>query len=126
MTIGEELARLRSAHLGCHSVLFADLSTGMVLAASTAQKTAQEKLDFLCQQARACFLVSGTEGSADAPPLPFVPITVWRADANGLYCFVKAPAPAQEALCIAASADVALDCLCADAGKLLALIAAEG
>ena len=127
VTIGKELADLRAGYPGCHSVIFADLSTGMVLASSTAEKTTQEKLDALCKAARQSLMGAETcalfalvsENNAVNPTV------AWHADCHGANCYIKLPAPAGEAICIETDADMPLDRLCEDALNLLSRIAGE-
>lgn len=52
MAVQDRLNGLRTRFRGCQIVAFADLSTGMVFAASTAEKVAQERLDALCKDAK--------------------------------------------------------------------------
>ena len=127
VTIGKELADLRAGYPGCHAVVFADLSTGMVLASGTTEKTTQERLDALCQAGHFCLTGSTTcvmnEGLlVDGGQLPKI---AWQADRFGTRCFVKVPDPAAEALCIVASDDTPLDHLTADAIELLSRIAGD-
>ncbi|MEM9576640.1 MAG: hypothetical protein AAF999_06470 [Pseudomonadota bacterium] len=127
MTIVKELAALRAGYPGCLAIVFADLTTSMVLASNTAEKTTQEKLDALCEAAQECLLgaeaagLSGLLEDAGAA----TPTMVWRAVPDGMRCYLKLPAPAGEALCIALRHDVPIDRLSADAAALLSRIAGD-
>lgn len=127
VTIGKELADLRAGYPGCHSVIFADLSTGMVLASSTSEKTTQEKLDALCEAARVCLMgtLNTTMRDALSQRLAVPPTVAWHADDQGVRCYVKLPAPAEEAICIAADDGIPLNRLSEDASALLSRIAGE-
>ena len=128
MTIHEELADFRSGHPGCHAVVFADLSTGMVLAHSTENKTTQEKLDALCDTARKCLNAPFGEalaGAMDADPQG-KPQLAWHRDAEGLYCLIRAVHPAAEALCCLVKKDVSIERLSYDARAVLDRIVTEG
>jgi hypothetical protein len=128
VTICKELEDLRTGHPGCQSVILADLSTGMVLASSTAEKTTQEKLDDVCRRARDCL------GSQSLSPAPTglsdrdeeVATLAWHFDGAAVRCYIKAPAPAEEALCLVASPDAPLHDLCHEARQILLRITAEG
>lgn len=127
MTISEELANLRTGQPGCDAVVFADLSTGMVLAASTAERTTQEKLDALCNEARAYLTGSRvvTLSSKNDPESDLAPDAAWLADADGLRCFLLAPAPAKEAMCLVLSDAEILETFSAHARQVLLRITAE-
>lgn len=127
VTIGKELAELRAGYPGCNAVVFADLSTGMVLASDTQEKTTQERLDALCEAAHACLM--GRDSVNFCAPFfsqtRSAPCICWQSDASGVRCFVKLPEPAGEALCLVASPDENLEHLSKDAVSLLSRIAAE-
>lgn len=111
----------------CVVVAFADLSTGMVLAASTEEKTTQEKLDALCEEAfghlvgSASMAVATEFGSGDAP----WPRSLIIASERCLSCLLHAHPPAQEALCLILRDHEALEHVLKDAGALLDRIAAD-
>ncbi len=128
VTISEELAKFRAGFPGCRTVAFADLSTGMVLASDTSEKTTQERLDALCKRAMACLTNPETADFASAFGLDASaqPTLAWQAEPNEMHCFVKLPNPAAEALCCVASLDVAIDKLSTDAAYLLTRLASEG
>lgn len=128
MTINEELIAFRSQFPDCSVMIFADLSTGLVLAASTAVKTTQEKLDALCvegcdllmgQQARAVSAGFSTVGQSG------IDVAVC-ADLAGVKCFVRAPLPAHEMFCFVLGGNTAVEALLSDARGLLAHLVAEG
>lgn len=105
-------------------VVFADLSTGMVLAADTAERTTQEKLDAMCSAARFSLLgpsaqIAGKFLSSDMPDYALVP------DLSELQLFIRAAHPAQEALCVVAPIDVECDAVLAQARDLLSRVTAE-
>lgn len=125
--ISEELAAFRDRVPGCQVVLFADFSTGMVLASSTAEKTTQEKLDALCMQGRAALndplalslaaICDDTDGTAADFAM--------CADDLSVSCYLRAPAPAQEALCFSIDAPTLSDQVFEDASSLLRRISME-
>ena len=86
----------------CETVAFADLSTGMVLAADTRAKMAQEKLDILCEEAFQA--LAGRTSAAIAREFgESVEVSVSKCVVvtnSTVRVFVRAPEPAQEALCI--------------------------
>ncbi|MBM7067981.1 hypothetical protein [Actibacterium sp. 188UL27-1] len=55
VTVSDELDSLRSAFPDCQTVAFADLSSRMILKTSSAQKTPQELMDRLCEEAVSIF-----------------------------------------------------------------------
>lgn len=128
MTISDELAEFRAGFPGCRAVAFADLSTGMVLASSTSEKTTQEWLDALCERAQACLTGAETLDFAAAfgNDKTTQPTLAWQAGPDGLHCYVKLPHPAAEAMCCVMSMDVPLDKLSTDAAYLLTRLASEG
>ena len=127
VTIGEELMAFRDRFPDCVVVAFADLSTGMVLAASTQEKTTQEKLDALCEDAFAHLVGSASRavatelGLGDAP----WPRSLVTATETCLTCLLHAHPPAREALCLILRDYETLDCVLRDAGQLLDRIAAD-
>lgn len=128
VTMSEELAAFRNRMPGCSVVTFADLSTGMVLASSTAQKTAQERLDALCEAARDALTGEISKQiaqhfAADATEAPHVAV---QADAERITCFVRAAFPAQEALCCIVSARTPVDVLVKEAQSVLERWVVEG
>ena len=125
MTITEELAVFSDRFPDCFVVAFADLSTGMVLASHTTEKTTQEKLDALCVLGSACLSGAGaTSGLLDKNDGSA--LVAWHADEKAVYCFVKAPQPAAEALCLTVGPDVDLNRICSEAKFLLSALAREG
>ena len=127
MTIGDELMAFRDRFPDCVVVAFADLSTGMVLAASTEEKTTQEKLDALCEGAfghlvgRASMAVATELGAGEAP----WPRSLVTATETSLACLLHAHPPAQEALCLILRDYETLDRVLQDAGEMLDRIAAD-
>ncbi|WP_227268606.1 hypothetical protein [Roseobacter weihaiensis] len=127
MTIGEELAALRHRYPGCFVVAFADLSTGMVLAVSTLEKTAQEKLDALGRTAQSCLLGQGASAVAQVlgAGARNSPTMALQAGAHDIRCFLRAPAPAVEALCLVLTPEADLDRLLPDATEALLRLTVE-
>lgn len=127
VTIREELDVLRNRFAGCEIVAFADLSTGMVLASSTENKLAQEKLDALC--ADGSVALSGTAAKAvtngSGRTEPAVVNLAMCSKGTRISCFVRAPEPAEEALCFVFRPDSALDDVPRSAKEVLARIASE-
>jgi hypothetical protein len=99
----------------------------MVLASSTAEKTAQEQLDALCEAAHGCLMGrDATDFTAGLlSDVGAHPVAVWQAAAGGIRCFVKLAEPAGEALCCVADGNIDPDALCRDATALLSRIAVE-
>lgn len=127
VTTGEELAALRHRYPGCFVVVFADLSTGMVLAASTLEKTAQEKLDALGRAAHRCLLGQGASAVAQVLGVGARnrPAMALQAGADEVRCFLRAPAPAVEALCLVLTPEVDLERLLPDATEALLRLTLE-
>jgi hypothetical protein len=103
--ISEELYAFRERIPGCSVVLFADLSTGMVLASNSAEKIPQEKLDALCLDA--CDALKSVEAAAVAE-VAFgcqgaEPDVAFRTDGRLVKCFVRLPGQVEEALCFIVS-----------------------
>lgn len=123
--MSEELAALRDRVPGCSVVAFADLSTGMVLASSTAEKTTQERLDALCAAGRDMLKGDAArhmaEGFCEAAPRVAI-----HACAGNLNCFIQAPRPAEEALCCVVSPQTPLSELLDAAALLLQRTVSEG
>lgn len=99
--ISEQLAAFRERVPGCFVVVFADLSTGMVLASSSAEKMPQEKLDALCMDA--CDALKGVQTAAVAEAvfdkeMPAPDVAVQTAGET-IKCFVRPPEHVEEALC---------------------------
>lgn len=102
VSVGKELADFRKRFPACVIVAFADLSTGMVLASETRSKVTQEKLDALCEAA-----FQGLTGRVPTAILQEFSQdgqlslnTSVVAHREATQCFIRAPAPAQEALCL--------------------------
>ena len=110
VTIGEELDQFRRSFPECVIVSLADLSTGMVLAASTRSEQPQEVLDALCGEAVRAIargdtaLVARLFGASDSA----TPTTRILISSDDLRCFVAAEPPHQEALCMVFDSEVAL------------------
>jgi len=127
VTISDELAALRDRLTGCEVVAFADLSTGMVLASNTVEKLGQEKLDALCAEGSRALMgpaaraLSDASGLADDCSLSMA----MCGHAGSISCFVRAPQPAQEALCFVFQPDAALQEVSSAASEVLARIASE-
>ena len=125
--ISDELTALRDRFAGCTIVAFADLSTGMVFAADTENKTTQEKLDALCAAGKAALLgqtplavtSAFTPNHTEAPQIAIV------ANENGVQCFVRALAPAHEALCFVLNESISLEYLISEACNFLAQFSSE-
>ena len=96
----EKLDSLRTRFTGCSIVAFADLSTGLVFAASTREKTDQERLDALCHEARdvLCGPVAKTMAETGFPSRQ-EPMHAVSFGAGRLSLFVRTLSQPQEALC---------------------------
>lgn len=116
MAVQDRLDRLRARFPGCSVVAFADLSTGMIFAASTREKMAQERLDALCDTARA-FLCGALAQSVARDVLQSSDETMHAVafDAGSLTCVIRSQASPAEVLC----------CVC-DPGTPIAEVIAQG
>lgn len=121
------MAGLRDRLAGCQVVAFADLSTGMVFASSTAEKQTQERLDALCRAGRDAIVGAPAQQLAAAMSDTTVstPQIAIQGDADRLMCIVCAPHPVQEALCFLFSAEADLEPVPKAATAVLERISAE-
>lgn len=101
MKIGDRLEDFRTRFSECTIVAFADVSTRMVLAASTQSKTTQEALDRLCQ--RAVDRLNSEDASSIALALSEASpqITYALELANpAVECYVRSPLSEEEVVCL--------------------------
>ena len=120
MGIADQLAVMRDDFPQCRSVTFADLSSGLVLCASTQVKLRQERLDALCDRARA--LLSGPGAAAAAAVLGAAPDEAVLDEAGMLLVFVRSPVEPDEALCCECEPGIDLNAFTARAAHELASI----
>ena len=128
MSIGKELADFGERFPACVIVAFADLSTGMILASDTRTKVTQEKLDLLCEAA-----FQGVTGRVPTAILQefsqYGHLTISKnvvSQSGTTQGFIRAPAPAQEALCLVLDGECAPCDIMTAAEELLTQIMAEG
>lgn len=127
MAVRDRLDDLRSGFPGCSIVAFADLSTGMVFAASTREKTTQEKLDALCAKARSALsgpisarLADQVFQDGDAPSQAVI------FDTASMVCFLRSDTAANEALCLVCDHPAPVAAMMARGAEVLATLSAEG
>jgi hypothetical protein len=124
MKITEQLDGLRSQHPSCRIAAFADLSTGMVLAATSDVKTSQERLDALSANAKHALrgslaqTVTGTMMNRSSDRTGYV----MQICSSSVELFVEAPRDNDEALCLVCSSEADFDGLVSHARELLASI----
>lgn len=121
MNVAERLHGLRGEVPGCEALAFADLSTGLVLCASSGQKKPQEWFDRICQAAiealdgafarRASVVISDGRATGIGQAIQLVD--------GELRLFLRSEAVPSEALCCVCATDVAVDDLAARARVLL-------
>jgi hypothetical protein len=112
---------LRDEVPGCEALAFADLSTGLVLCASSGRKKPQEWFDQMCQAAielldgefarRASGLIAGDGATGARQAIQIVD--------RELRLFLRSEAVPNEALCCICATDVSVDHLAERARALL-------
>jgi hypothetical protein len=106
MGIAEQLNAMRRDHPSCRVATFADLSSGLVLFASTSRRLPQERLDALCARARA--ILNGSPARTAEALLDGPPGEAIVAEGDGLLVFVRSPTEPDEALICDCDPDVDL------------------
>lgn len=121
MKITEQLDGLRARFPACAIAAFADLSTGLVLAATTSTKVSQERLDTLCGSATNALRgpLFQTVASTIMNRASDTTSYVMQLSANSLDIFVEAPTQTDEALCLVCAHNVDVDGLVQHARDLL-------
>lgn len=121
MSVADRLNGLRDEVPGCEALAFADISTGLVLCASSEQKKPQEWFDQICQaamelldgefarQASGLISADGTTGARQA---------IQMVDGE-LRLFLRSESAPNEALCCVCATDVSVDDLAERARVLL-------
>lgn len=106
MKISDDLDALRSSVTGCHTVAYADISSGLVLSVSAARRRKQEEMDRLSARAREYL---------DAPVPPGLDPAATAIDLapDSTTVFLRSPAEPLEVLCCVGSSAM-------DVGQLLA------
>ena len=126
MTIADHLEGLRADMPSCAIVAYADLSTGLVLAASTAEKTSQERLDQLCACASDTLhgslyeTVANTVMNRRKDKVDYA----MNLTASVIEVYVGAQNDCDEALCLVCAPDVDIDDLVDRAKAVLSRIEA--
>lgn len=121
MGIADQLNALRGDVAGCRIAAFADLASGLVLAASADGRVPQERLDALCR--RATSVLSGTApaassllaGQVDRAMLP---------DGDGILVILRVPEEPDEALVFQCDRDIDLVAFTTRAARELAALGA--
>ncbi|PWE31393.1 hypothetical protein DDZ14_12830 [Maritimibacter sp. 55A14] len=112
MKIVDHLEELRRNFPECSTVAFGDISAGLVLSVSSAQRLPQERLDALCLTGKE--LLDGRTARSVGTALPpgAEPLQhALRMEGGGLEIFLRSPAVATDALCIVATPEVDIDAL---------------
>lgn len=119
MGIADQVNALRRAFPECRVATFADLASGLVLFTSSDARLPQERLDALCDRARA-LLDPGTDAAAAllGAPVRFVA----TPDADGTLVIVRAPEELNEALICHCDPDLDLAAFAARAARDLSLL----
>ncbi len=127
MTISQHLDKLRTRFPECDIAAYADLSTGMVLAATSATKVSQESLDTLCEAATDTLkgpLLQAVSSTATNRQNDNICHAV-RISRSAMEVFVKSNARAEEAMCLVCKHDVDVHEVTQHAQTLLDQIEAE-
>jgi hypothetical protein len=103
MGIAEQLNGVRRDFPGCRVAAFADLSSRVVLFASSDARLPQDRLDAFC--ARAGALLAGPAGQAGAALLGTPVERVLLPEADGIFVFVRSPDEPDEAVICQCDAD---------------------
>ncbi|MCV3273124.1 hypothetical protein [Roseobacter sinensis] len=101
MAVQDRLDDLRARFPGCRIVAFADLSTGLVFAASTAERVGQERLDALCADATQQLDSAATQAvSEHVFQTQLAPAGSISIGSQVVTCVVSLPDRGAEALCM--------------------------
>lgn len=120
MSVAEQLNSFRQSVSGCRVATFADLSSGLVLFSSSETRLPQERLDALCDRARA-LLVSGVPSGVDAALEGGVGSAVVPDD-RSLLVFVRSAADPNEAILCDCTAETDVHAVIAGAVAALAAL----
>jgi len=122
MGIADELTAIRRDFPGCRVATFVDLSSGIVLFASTEVRVPQERLDAFCR--RAAKLFSGPPGSV-ASALIGAPVhQAVVPEGEGVLVVLRSRDDPGEAVICHCDADIDLAALTARAAGVLATLGA--
>lgn len=126
MAILEHLDQLCGQFPDCTAVAYADLATGMVLAARSAVKLPQEQIDLL--GLTAVEVLTGRVAAAFAHPQApgDLLLTALVIEDAAVALFLRSPAPATEVLCCECAARIDLPRFTRAARAVLMQMAAEG
>ncbi|MGC3937439.1 hypothetical protein ACOTTU_06495 [Roseobacter sp. EG26] len=127
LSVKDRLDSFRDRFAGCSVVVFADVSTGMVLSASSRERTTQEKLDDLCRRA-ASRLAAGAHAGVSNRFFGANGLTpsLIEFDAAQRFCIVRSNHADEEALCFLHDGPEPVSEMLAVASELLSDIGAEG
>ena len=108
MPIQRALDDLRQRHPRCLTVAFVDLSSGLVLCHSEAEKTPQERLDALCRAAQAALTGSPLEAptAADRPGTARLAL---EAEPAATRLYLRSASDPSDALCAVCAPDIDMD-----------------
>ncbi len=124
MGVADQLNAFRQAIPACRVATFADLSSGLVLFASTDRRLPQERLDALCERAKG---VLGKNLSTALQPVLGAPVgQVVLPAGDALLVVVRSATEPDEALVCECAAEVDLPLFLARAAEELAAIDAPG
>jgi hypothetical protein len=118
MGIADDLTVLRRDFPGCRVATFADLSSGLVLFTSAAERLPQERLDAVLD--RAAGLLEGPAGVAAAAILGEPVLGVVAPEGEGLLMAWRNPGEPDEVVICQCEADIDLPAFAARASEVLA------
>ena len=122
MGIAEDLTALRRDFPGCRVATFADLSSGLVLFTSTAERLPQERLDAMLD--RAAGLLEGPAGAVGAAILGEPVLAAVAPDGACLLVARRRAEEPDEAVICQCDADIDLSAFAARAAEVLATLEA--
>lgn len=124
MGAADQLNAFRRGFPDCRVAVFADMSSGLVLSASTDRNLPQENLDALCERARSALtggLLTSVEVAIGGP----IAASVTSED-DKLYVFVRSETEPDEVFACECAPDVDLFLFLSGASGALAAIGSSG
>ena len=101
MTVMDDLNQLRADCPGCQTVVYADLSTLMVLCASSEERLPQERYDQLCRDGAEIFDCGALTAASDVLTQQLaVGTEAVRYAGKGLQAFLRGAANPAEVMCL--------------------------
>lgn len=122
MGIADDLTALRRDFPGCRVATFADLSSGLVLFTSAADRLSQERVDALLERAAA--LLDGPAGTAGTAILGAPVLRAVAPEANGLILALRSSEEPDEVVICQCDGDIDLSAFAARAANILAQLVA--